>query len=110
MNTYFIHGIECALAIGQKEWQKAISQKLLINIEWQLNDQHISTNTNDYELIIKHIIDLAASQHWLSLSDLAEQIKILAKSQFSTDSFQITLTIPHADANCKSVGITITHP
>lgn len=110
MNTYFIHGIECAAAIGQKDWQKAISQKLLINLEWQTNEQNISSTTNDSELIIKNIIKLATSQHWHSLTELAEQIKLLAQSQFGTHSFQITLSIPHAYANTKSIGLTIAHP
>lgn len=111
MNTYFIHGIECAALIGQQDWQKAIPQKLLINIEWQTaHDQNIQSNTNEFEIIIKNIIALADSQHWHSLAELAEQIKLLAQSQLGADSFQITLSIPHAYTHTKSIGLTIAYP
>jgi dihydroneopterin aldolase len=111
MNNYFIHGIECAVHIGQSDWQKSISQKIIINIEWQSTlEQNICSNTNDFELTIKNIIKLASSQHWHSLTELAEQIKLLIQSQISALNFQITLTIPHAYAQTKSFGINIAYP
>ncbi len=111
MNTYFIHGIECAACIGQSDWQKSISQKLIINIEWRSTiDQNNVSNTNDLESIIKNIIELTSSKHWHSLAELAEQIKLLTQPMLNTNQFQITLSIPHAYAQTKSIGITIVHP
>ena len=113
MNRYFIHGLECTAHIGQNAWQKSVSQKLIIDIEWSPetnpNTPSLLNNTSiDFELIIKNITELTSSKHWQSIDELTDQIKkqILVQSC----QFRITVSIPHAYSQIKSTGLTIEYP
>lgn len=113
MNRYFIHGLECTAHIGQNNWQKSVSQKIIVDIEWwpetQQNTASLLNNSSvDFEIIINSITELTSSKHWQSIDELTDQIKLLIPLR--SGPFRITLSIPNAYAQTKSIGLTIESP
>ncbi len=115
MNTYFIKGISCEAIIGAQTWQKSVAQKLIIDMECRLSADantsiFLQDDQNHLKKIINSIVELISSKHWLSLQDIAEQIKKQIQLHINAEFLQIKVVIPNALAQIESVGIMIQIP
>lgn len=117
MQTHFIRGLATSAKIGQETWQKAIDQKILIDLEWQNNQRNIDstahsassniTSDSTYSLIISKINELISSKQWDSLGTLIKELEQFLQNEIHLTKFKLTITAPHLLSNTQAIGASI---
>lgn len=112
MDIIYIHGIECECVIGVWKWEKAITQKLIIDIDLA-TDITQSAKTDDlkdtlnYKDISDRVIAYAKENQFDLIETLIERISEVILSEFDVPWLRIKLDKGGAVKNVKHVGILI---
>ena len=86
-NNIFLHGIRLNTKIGVPDWERAVSQQLLIDIDIQLKGDQIFkgndiSKTIDYALIQSEIKTISSNHQHRLLEDFGEEIISCLKNKF----------------------------
>lgn len=112
MNTYFINGLHITAYIGTKSWQKAVPQKILVDIALQSeiipsDNQNQNSLSFDYENFSQQIINKMSTPHWDSLEIFGNQLSQHIQTTMQINWLKITISIPHGLANMQVLGLVI---
>lgn len=111
MDTLEIIGLRVATRIGVHEWEQRIKQRLLIDINLQLDCRDVNenlANTIDYNTLCQAVTEFVESNSFKLIETVAERIVALIQNDF-----QITLPVtvrvskPDAIKNAANVSIVI---
>ena len=110
MTCVFIEQLEIRTVIGVFEWEKAIKQKLIIDLDCYLEDCAAGQSDElvdalDYAAVTQAIQAFAAANHFNLVEALAEQLMGHLLETFSIDKIAIRIAKPGAINGAKSVGV-----
>lgn len=112
MDTIYIHGIKCPCTIGVWEWEKAITQTLVLDIDIAANIKSAAASDDlsdalDYQAIAQCAQNYAKENSHQLIETLAERLAELILSEFDTPWVKIRLDKGGAVKDVKHVGLVI---
>ncbi|MCZ2721157.1 dihydroneopterin aldolase [Marinomonas sp. 15G1-11] len=108
----FIEGLKTEAVIGVYDWEKAIQQTLVFDLEMQ-HDNRLPAATDDlsktldYEAISNFITDFCSTNVFELIETLAEKLCAELIETFSIHSITMTLRKPGAVPTANAVGVKI---
>lgn len=111
-DSVFIKGLRVETVIGVYDWERNITQPLIIDLELACDTQKAAASDSlhdalDYAAISARVIEVCrASSHQL-IETLAEQLATLVLADFSVTKVKLTITKPGAVAEATGVGVVI---
>ena len=112
MDRIFINQFSVDATIGIHAWEKAIKQKLILDLELGTYGKKAAASDNikdalDYHAVIKAITTFIDNNPCELVETLAENIATLLQKDFKISWLTLKLTKPQAIKNIKEVGIMI---
>ena len=112
MDTVFIKGLKAASVIGCYDWERAIRQTLVIDLELK-TDFARAAHTDalgdalDYAAISQRLIVACDAARFQLLEALAEHLASLLLGEFAITGLRMTITKPGAVPEADGVGVVI---
>ncbi|CAH0532476.1 Dihydroneopterin aldolase [Vibrio stylophorae] len=112
MDKVFIDQLEVICTIGVYEWEKTISQKLVLDIEMGWDNQP-AARSDDVALALDYAsVSEAVTKHLQAkpielVERVAEEVADLIFDRFAVPWLRIRVNKPGAVANARSVGVEI---
>ena len=111
-NNIFLHGLKLVTKIGVPDWERAISQQLIIDVDIQLKgDQIFDSNdiskTIDYALIESEIKTIASKHKHHLLEDFGEDIISCLKEKFYFEKIILKISKKNILPDTDFVGIIL---
>ncbi len=112
MDRIYLYGLKCECTIGVWEWEKAITQTLILDIELATDAKRAAENDDltdalDYQAITERIQTYANEHTFQLIETLAERLAALILNEFETSWVRIKLDKGQAVKGVKNVGIII---
>lgn len=108
----FIRGLKVDAIIGVYEWEQAITQPLIYDI--QIYTSHMTAAQTDdihdainYKTVCERIAQLSKTSKIALLERLAQLVADMILQEFSAESVVVTIHKPTAIKNAQSVGVQI---
>lgn len=108
----FIKGLTVETVIGVYDWERNITQPLIIDLELSCDTQKAAASdciddALDYAAISSRIIEVCrASSHQL-IETLAEQLASIVLAEYNVVGIKLSLAKPGAVAEAVGVGVVI---
>ncbi len=108
----YLHGLTCECIIGVWEWEKHITQTLVLDIDLATNNVKSAENDDlrdalDYQAIAERVQEFARSNQFELIETLAERLAKLILHEFDTSWVRIKLDKGPAVSGVKHVGVII---
>jgi dihydroneopterin aldolase len=112
MDIIYLHGLKCECTIGVWEWEKAITQTLVLDIELATDTAKAAKNDDlkealDYQAITERVHAYAKDNAFELIETLVERIAALILNDFDTAWVRIKLDKGQAVKGVKNVGVII---
>jgi len=112
LDTIFLHGLKCHCVIGVWEWEKRITQTLVLDIDLGTDIRQSAKtdklqDTLNYKKIAERVIEFAESSRFDLIETLIEKIAALIIDEFDVAWLRIKLDKGGAVKNVGNVGIVI---
>ncbi|AOM42257.1 bifunctional dihydroneopterin aldolase/7,8-dihydroneopterin epimerase [Xenorhabdus hominickii] len=112
MDIVFIEELTVITTIGVYDWEQAIKQKLVFDIEMGWDNQRAASSDNvghclDYAKVSEAVIHHVESQRFALVERVAEEVADILLNQFHSPWVRIKVSKPGAVAHAKSVGVVI---
>jgi len=112
MNIVYLHGLKCQSTIGVWEWEKAILQTLILDIDL-VADIPVAAKSDalkdalDYQAITERIQAFAKDNKVQLIETFAEQVASLILDEFETPWVRVKLDKGQAVKGVRNVGVII---
>lgn len=110
MDYLRIEGLRVDTRIGVHEWEKKITQTLLIDIEipgdFSKTDDALS-NAIDYDALCQHVTTLVETSHFNLIETVAHHIRASIQENFKIEALTLRVSKPHAISNARNISIEI---
>ena len=111
-NNIFLHGLKLVTNIGVPDWERAISQQLIIDVDIQLKgnqifDSNDISKTIDYALIESEIKKAALIHEHRLLEDFGEDIVSRLKEKFEFEKIKLKISKQKILPNTDFVGVIL---
>lgn len=111
-DTIFIHGLQCECVIGVWEWEKKITQILVLDIDLATNVSKAAQSdkledTLDYKKIADRVIEYAQANPVDLIETLVDQLANVILTEFEVPWVRIRLDKGGVVKHVKHVGIVI---
>jgi dihydroneopterin aldolase len=112
MDIIYLHGLKCECTIGVWEWEKAITQTLVLDIELASDAKKAAENDNlndalDYQAVTERVQNFAKDNTFELIETLVEKLASLILADFDTPWVRIKLDKGQAVKGVKNVGVII---
>jgi len=112
MDYVFIEGLEIDCTIGIYDWEKAIKQKLVLDIEMAHDNKKPAHTDNiadalDYEAVSHTLIHYLETTPIELVERVAEEVARILQNQFAIPWLKVRVRKPDAIKVAKSVGVCI---
>ncbi|GAB2641951.1 bifunctional dihydroneopterin aldolase/7,8-dihydroneopterin epimerase [Vibrio panuliri] len=112
MDKVFIEQLEVITTIGVYDWEQAIKQKLVLDIEMAHDNRPAGKSDDvqdalDYAQVSEAVINHITTGRFLLVERVAEEVAELVMSRFNVPWIKIRLTKPGAVPQAKGVGVVI---
>ena len=112
MDTIYLHGIRCSCTIGVWEWEQAITQTLILDIDLATNHQHAARHDDladalNYQALAERVKTFVAERPFNLLETLVEQLAAVILAEFDTPWVRIKCDKGQAVAGVRHVGVVI---
>jgi len=110
MDRLEIKGLTVMTHIGVHQWEQQILQKLLIDMELQIDckaAQDNLSNTIDYARLCQQVTAYVEQNHFKLIETCAEQLAGYLKSEFGITHLCLKLSKPGAIPNAQNVAVII---
>ncbi len=112
MNTIFVHGLVVECVIGVWEWERQITQKLIIDLdmEWDIQSAAASdalADTLSYKEVAKRVSVYAREARASLVETLAEGIASLLHEEFAVPWCRVRINKRGAVTGAGDVGVEI---
>lgn len=110
MTCVFIEQLEIQTVIGVFAWEKRIKQKLVIDLECDINecvagDTDELVDALDYAAVAQSILDFAETTSFNLVETFAHKLLDRLLEQFNVDCVRIKVAKPGAIKQAKAVGV-----
>ncbi len=112
MDKVFIDHLEIYCTIGVYEWEKQITQKLVLDLEMDFDTQAAGEQDNmdlalDYSAVAKRVTELVSSQPIQLVEAVAERVAQMLLTDFPILRVRVKVMKPGAVVNARAVGVEI---
>ena len=112
MDTIYLHGLKCDCTIGVWEWEKAITQTLVLDIDLASDNRKAAANDNlkdalNYQAVTERVQAFAKDNTFELIETLAEKLAEIILAEFDTHWVRIKLDKGQAVKGVKNVGVII---
>lgn len=112
MDIVFIKQLQVDTVIGVYDWEKAIQQRLLLDIALFTDvtaaaDKDDIRLTLDYAVIAEKVTALITAQPIELIETVAERVAAMLLSEFATEKVEVTVSKPSAVPQAQTVGVQI---
>ncbi len=112
MDKIYLSGLKCECTIGVWEWEKAISQTLILDIELATDVAKAAQNDDlndalDYQAVAKRVQGYAKDNAFELIETLIEKLAAVILSEFDTNWVRIKLDKGQAVKGVKNIGVII---
>jgi dihydroneopterin aldolase len=112
MDTIFIHGLQCECIIGVWEWEKKVTQTLVIDIDLATDISKPAESDNlkdtlDYKKISDRVMEYAKENHCDLIETLVEGLAQLILQEFDVPWVRIKLNKGGVVKKVDNVGVVI---
>lgn len=113
MDSVFIQGLKAASVIGCYDWERDISQTLVIDLDLKADFTRAAKtdaleDALDYAAISERVIAVCDQSRFQLLEALAEHLAGIVLAEFAVSGLRITITKPGAVSEAEGVGVVIT--
>lgn len=111
-DTIFIKGLRVEAVIGVYDWERTITQPLIIDLELATDTATAAATDQvedalDYAVIARRVIEITQDSSHQLIETLAEQLAALVLSEFAAKAVKLTVTKPGAVPEAQAVGVVI---
>ena len=112
MDIIFLHGLEVECVIGVWEWERQITQKIVIDLDmgWDISQAAASDDLSDTlsykdvaKRVVAHVEDVKANL----VERLAEDIAHILLDEFGCQWCRVRVNKPGAITGSKDVGVVV---
>ena len=112
MDIIYLHGLQCECVIGVWEWEKQITQTLILDIDLAADIASAAAtdkleDTLDYKQVAERVIEYAQASTFDLIETLIERLAALILEEFDIPWVRIKLDKGGAVKRVKHVGIVI---
>jgi len=112
MDIIYLHGLKCECTIGVWEWEKAIQQTLVLDIDIVIDAKKAANKDDlndalDYQALTEQVQAFAKANRFDLIETLAEKLAELILERFDTHWVRIRLDKGQAVKGVKNVGVII---
>lgn len=112
MDKIYLNGLKCECVIGVWEWEKAITQTLILDIELATDVAKAAKNDDlrdalDYQAVTNRIQNYAKDNAFELIETLVENLSLVLLKEFPTTWVRIKLDKGQAVKGVKNVGVII---
>lgn len=108
----FINGLTVDAIIGVYEWEQAITQPLVFDVQI-FSSQHLASHSDsihdaiNYKTVCERIAEISKTSQVALLERLAKLVSDMILKEFDADTVVVTIHKPTAIKNTSSVGVQI---
>ena len=112
MDKIIIKGLEAEAVIGVYDWERDITQKLLLDLELDWDNRPAAAGDDlslalDYDRLSQRLLAFISASQYGLIETLAEAIARLIHDEFSVNRIWLTLYKPGAVKAARTVGVRI---
>lgn len=112
MDKVFIEALEIDCVIGIYDWERKITQKVVLDIEMAFDNRKPAASddiadTLDYKAVSKRLIEFVAASSFGLVESLAERCAEIVSSEFGVSWLRLKLSKPGAVTGARAVGVII---
>jgi dihydroneopterin aldolase len=112
MNTIFIEDLRVQTRIGVYDWERHVSQPLLINVELQIPSAAVFASDDfadalDYSAVVRRLQLLASNHPHRLLERFAEAVAQVVRSEFGAPWVRVRVAKIAPVAGVKQLGVAI---
>ncbi len=112
MDIIFLHGIETNCVVGVWEWEKQITQKIIVDVEMASDIAKSAASdeledTLNYKAVTEDVIEMLEASRFQLIETMAEEVAKLVMGKFSTSWVKVRINKGGAVKNVKNVGVQI---
>jgi dihydroneopterin aldolase len=112
MDIVFLRGLEVETVIGVFDWEREITQKLVIDLEMAADVAAAAATDRledalDYKAVSKRVRSWVENHHPLLVETVAEGIARIVRTEFSVPWVRVTVNKQGAITGARDVGIVV---
>jgi len=112
VDKVFLQGLTAHCVVGVWEWEKAITQKIVVDLELATDIAKSAKtdqleDTLDYKSIAERVIQMLEESRFQLIETMAEAVAELLQTEFSIAWVKVTINKGGAVKNVKNVGVQI---
>ena len=112
MDIVFIEALEIDTVIGIYDWERTITQKVVLDIEMAFDNRPPAasdaiTDTLDYKAVSKRLIAFVGASSFGLVESLAERCAAIIREEFGVPWVRLKLSKPGAVTGSRAVGVVI---
>jgi len=112
MDKIFLRGLEVQAVVGIWEWERNITQKVVIDLEMASDNRAAAAtdrieDTLNYKSVAKRVISFVEQSEFQLVETMTERIAEIVVTEFAVPWARISVNKPGAIRGSKDVGICI---
>ncbi|MDP1698639.1 MAG: dihydroneopterin aldolase [Xanthomonadaceae bacterium] len=112
MDKVFIEALEIDCVIGIYDWERKITQKVVLDIEMAFDNRKPAASDNiadtlDYKAVSKRLIAFVGASNFGLVESLAERCAEIVRLEFGVSWLRLKLSKPGAVTGSRAVGVII---
>ena len=112
MDTIFLHGLQANCVVGVWEWEKQITQKIIVDLDLGFDIKKAANtdqleDTLNYKAVAERVIEMLEASRFQLIEKMAEEVATLVMTEFSITWVKIRINKGGAVKNVRNVGILI---
>ena len=112
MDIVFIEALEIDTVIGIYDWERQITQKVVLDIEMAFDNRRPAASddivdTLNYKDVSKRLIALVGESNFGLVESLAERCADILREEFGVPWLRLKLSKPGAVTGSRAVGVII---
>ena len=112
MDTVFIETLAIDCVIGISDWERKITQKVVLDIEMAFDNRVPAASddiadTLDYKAVSKRLIAYVGESSFGLVESLAERCAAIIREEFNVPWLRLKLSKPGAVTGSRAVGVVI---
>ena len=112
MDSIFLHGIETKCMVGVWEWEKQITQKIVVDLDMKAD---IATpaasdelgDTLNYKAVAESVIEMLEASRFQLIETMAEEVAKLVMDSFSVTWVKVRINKGGAVKHVRNVGVEV---
>ena len=112
MDIIFLHGIEANCVVGVWEWEKQITQKIIVDIDVSAGIAASAAtdeleDTLNYKALAESVIGMLEESRFQLIETMAEEVAKLVMKDFSVAWIKVRINKGGAVKNVRNVGVEV---